>query len=317
MELSEPMVAVVILHWNRYQDTKACLDSLAKVTYKSLMVIVVDNGSTDDSAKMLDQEFPAVHFVYNGANLGFSAGNNRGIRYALEAGAHYVLLLNNDTVVSPDFLTPLVMEGEANARVGALSGTIYHLAGQEFTRRIFYAGGNMSFWRGAGVRFRIGETDHLPNDRLPETVGFLSGCSMLIKRQALEDVGLLSEDFFFGVEDADYSWRLTKNGYQLRYVPRSVIWHKESSSRSFRPGEFYNAIVSKAILMRKHYPQVFFVWWLVYALRTRIFMNKLIAYLLKKHDLDVRCTTQIREVIVRGIINGFSSSVQSGFSIPE
>lgn len=313
----EPLVAVVVLHWNRYEDTKECLLSLNDVAYGNMMLVVVDNGSTDGSARMLEREFPSVHFIYNRENLGFSAGNNRGIRYALDNSAQYVLLLNNDTIVSTDFLSFLVAEGEANPRVGALSGTIYYYADQKCTRRIFYAGGKMSFWRGDSIRFRVNEEDLLPNDRPSEVAGFLSGCSMLIKRSVFEDIGLLNEDFFFGVEDADYSWRLTKNGYQLLYVPRSVIWHKESSSRSFHPGEFYNAIVSKAILMRSHYPRIFPIWWLMYALRTRIFIHKLIPYILHKHHLEARCAAPIRKVILKAILNGFSPSIQSGFVIPE
>lgn len=316
----EPLVIAVILHWNRYQETKDCLETMMDVTYSRFHILVVDNGSTDDSVQRLSSEFPKVEFVLNGANFGFSKGNNMGIRSALELGADYVLVINNDTLVAPNFLEPMMAAAQADSKAGALSCSIYTytLPGPERTRQIFYVGGKMSSLRGKGSRYRRDQIDDLPNDRPAERVSCFSGCCILIKRQVLEKLGLFDEDFFFGVEDHDYSWRLNKAGYHILYVPQSIIWHKKSSSRSYSAGELYNGIVSQAILMRKHYPTVLFLlWWSLYTARTHLLMGRLVGSLAKKHGLSAQRVAELRVAIRTGLRHGFSAHVKSGFIIPN
>jgi GT2 family glycosyltransferase len=172
----------------------------------------------------------------------------------------------------------------------------------------------MSYLRGTGITFRFNQNDNLSTNRPPEQVGFVSGCAVLLKCSTLKTVGLLDEDFFFGVEDADFSWRLTKAGFQMIYVPHAIIWHKKSSSRSFSQGEFYNAIVSKAILMQKHLPKVlFYFWWLGYSIKTSLTIPLILKFLQKKHQLPASKTKEIRYVILKGLYRGFSPNVKSGF----
>lgn len=296
-------VAVIVLHWNNYADTRDCLESLRDATYTDLMMVVVDNSSTNDSVDRLRAEFPQAHFVMNPANYGFAKGNNEGIRYALEHDADYVLLLNNDTIVSPDFLEPLVRTAASADRVGAISGTIYDYDRETGpTRRIYYAGAELSRWRGMGIIARYGQIDEEPEQSVTE-VSHVSGCSMLIPRSVLDDIGLLDEQFYFGVEDADFCWRLLDSHYKLYYVPDSVLWHKRSGSRSFTPDEFYHGYISKCLLMYKHLPPLLWAgWYVIYAVRTLLFSGRIVAYLQRKHQLKSDQAQAMQQAIRRAIV---------------
>ena len=115
-----PSVGIILLNWNDYKHTSACLDSLEKLDYENYKSIVVDNNSRDDSLLQLIQTYPNVHFIQNNQNLGFTGGNNVGIRYALKKQFEHILLLNNDTIVEPDFLRILVNKLESDPKIGAV-----------------------------------------------------------------------------------------------------------------------------------------------------------------------------------------------------
>lgn len=121
----DPLVATVILNWNGRQDTLECLSSLQAVDYPRHMIIVVDNGSTDGAADAIADQFPEVIVIINATNLGFAEGCNIGIRRALDENASFVYLLNNDTVVDPNFLRPLLSCFESDRRVGIASSVNY------------------------------------------------------------------------------------------------------------------------------------------------------------------------------------------------
>ena len=121
-----PRVGIIILNWNGKADTVECLHSLRKIDYPNYQVIVVDNGSTDDSVQTFRDQFPEIIVLPQTENLGFAEGSNCGIEYALAAGCDYVLLLNNDTVVAPDFLTELIAVGEHYPEIGMLSPVMYY-----------------------------------------------------------------------------------------------------------------------------------------------------------------------------------------------
>src|ERR1041385_3953387 len=125
--MSAPLVYVVILNWNKYHDTSECLSSLAEASYPNLKTIVVDNGSADGSGKSLAADFPDVRFIFNDQNLGFSRACNIGMRAALEdQECRYVLLLNNDALVSPGFLEKPIQIAESRMDIGMVGGKIFH-----------------------------------------------------------------------------------------------------------------------------------------------------------------------------------------------
>lgn len=254
-----PRVYVVVLNWNGYEDTRNCLISLQKVSYANLGTIVVDNGSRDCSGERLQREFGDFRFIFNEKNLGFSAGCNVGIRAALEdAECAYVLLLNNDAIVSPDLLQGAVERAELDPQIGIVGGKILH---SPQTKVLSYAGGFVSRWRGQTSIRGFGEVDQGKYDDSCE-VSFVIGALMLVKRTVFETVGLLPEEYFFGVEDLDYSLTVRQRGFKLYYVPQFVAYHVGDGSHwALSPKYTYSSYRGKLILLQKHLPWGLFPLW--------------------------------------------------------
>ncbi|MBI4866792.1 MAG: glycosyltransferase family 2 protein [Candidatus Wallbacteria bacterium] len=227
MSSEAPLVYISILNWNRFQVTLACLESLKKLDYPNFRVVVVDNGSTDGSVHRIRQLFPELELVENNANYGFARGQNTGIRWALARGARYVWVLNNDTEVDPHALTALVEEACRDERIGAVGSLILDL--QLRDRVQHWGGGRASLWYGLS---RASVSHSRPPD-------WITGCSLLLRREALEDQGLLDEGFFMYWEDADLGFRLRRAGWKLAVATGSRLWHSGSgtlgalSSRGF------------------------------------------------------------------------------------
>ena len=140
-----PIVYVILLHWKDYDDTRSCLLSFKKLTYKNYRVIVVDNFSNDGSIEKLMLEFNDVIYVFNDSNLGFSRGCNAGLRRAIDLGAEYLLLLNNDIVVEPNFLEPAIAEAQKGSHIGAVTGKIMY---KEPSNVFWQAGGYIDPFKG-------------------------------------------------------------------------------------------------------------------------------------------------------------------------
>jgi GT2 family glycosyltransferase len=218
-------VVTVVLNWNGRDDTLMCLRSLERLDWPSHETIVVDNGSSDGSIEAIEAEHPGVTVVATGRNLGFAEGNNVGLRAALAAGADYVMLLNNDTVVAADLLRQLVAEGERRPDAGALCPLIYYLDRPD---RIWYAGARFDARRGHNGRHTgYGETDRGQYDRVRET-GRGTGAAMLVRRAAVEQVGLLDGELYLQVEDVEWSLRMRRAGWRIFFVPAGKVWHRVS-----------------------------------------------------------------------------------------
>jgi len=219
-----PSVAIIILCYNGVHDTLACLRSLARITYppEQHTIIVVDNGSSDDTVSQVRAAYPHVVILENRANLGFAAGNNVGLRYALNNTFAYTLLLNNDTEVDADFLSALVDVAEASPGVGVVGPTIYYY---ERPDMIWSAGGGIDWRRGHSVGYGHGQPD-CGQYAAPGAVAQVSGCALLVKRAALERAGLLDERFFMYYEEIEWCVRVARAGYQILHVPASRVLHK-------------------------------------------------------------------------------------------
>jgi len=220
-----PRVTIVVLNWNGLADTLECLESLVHLAYPDYEIVVADNGSTDGSVEVIRERFPSVVLLENGENLGFAEGNNVGMRYALGAGADYVLLLNNDTVADPGFLTGLVEACEADAEIGVASPLIFSY---DVPDEIWTAGAAINWANGATRRLRAGGRLHAGEPLFD--VDFVSGCALLAKREAIEKVGLLDPDFYLYYEEVDWCVRAHARGYRVVCVPRARVWHKVSRS---------------------------------------------------------------------------------------
>jgi GT2 family glycosyltransferase len=229
-------VQVVLLNWNSATDTVRCLDSLRTVTDLPFSVIVVDNGSCDGSADEVARRFPGHTLLRAPRNLGFAGGNNLGIRLALERGARYVLLLNNDTVVTPDFLAPLVAAIEQADDVGAVQSKLLRLDSPAVVDSL----GQCLSARHGARDLSQGERDPGPGE--PREIFGACAAGALYRREVFERVGLLDEDFFVIYEDVDLSWRMRLAGFRTLLVPASVIHHRRgiSGSRTSPEKRYHN-----------------------------------------------------------------------------
>ena len=248
--MSEPLVYIIILNWNGKVDTLSCLQSIMDVRYPNFSVIMVDNASSDGTVESVKEKFPPVKIIANTENLRFAGGNNIGIDYALQQKADYVLLLNNDTVVDPDFLNGLLKVAGSGERVGIVGPKIYYYNDPE---RIWFAGGKVEYWKGWVSHTGIRELDHGQYDA-DRRVDYITGCCMLVKREVIERVGKLDEKFFIYGEDADWCLRASRAGYELVYVPSSKIWHKVSTSSGGNLSWFknWNKLKSQLRLMARY-----------------------------------------------------------------
>lgn len=223
-----PLVSIIVLNWDQPDLTLACLDTLAGIDYAPFEIIVVDNGSSDGSPAIIRDRYPDVRLIENGINLGFSEGNNIGIRDALSRRADYILLLNNDTVVDPGFLKALIQVAESDSQIGVVTPKIYYFNNPT---KIWCAGAQIDWETGETYRLRAEEKDNSESDNeFPQDVKFVSGCAMCIKRSVIEKVGFLDPRYFAYYEEVDWCVRITRKNYRCVYVPKSKIWHIVSAS---------------------------------------------------------------------------------------
>ncbi|MDH4037674.1 MAG: glycosyltransferase family 2 protein [Candidatus Krumholzibacteria bacterium] len=222
-----PAIAVIVLTWNGRDLTLDCLDSLAKVTTPGVSVLVVDNASSDGTVEAVRERFGArVTVLSNPANLGYAAGNNAGIRRALDDGATHIVLLNNDTLVDPAFIAELAGGLDGTPGGGIAGPKIYYSTPPD---RIWFAGGEVSMWRGTARHIGIRETDRGQYDT-PRPVGYVSGCALMARREVFERVGMLDPSYRAYFEDTDFCVRASRAGFGIRYVPTAKVWHRISAS---------------------------------------------------------------------------------------
>ena len=232
--MTRPKVAIIILNWNGKEDTIECLESLKHITYPNYEILLVDNGSTDGSVECFRERYPGMEIIENGENLGFAEGNNVGIRRAMDEGVDYVLLLNNDTVVNPEFLTELIEVSENNSLIGIVGPKIYYYQSKQI---IHFAGGRLNLWTGKPSHIGINEIDSRKHDTIKE-VDFITGCAFLIKCKLINDVGALDKTFFCYLEEIDLCLRAKKTGAKMCFVPKSKVWHKISKTSEKHTGFF-------------------------------------------------------------------------------
>lgn len=232
-------VSIVIVNWNGKNDTIACLTSIKTMRKKDTVVdtIVVDNGSTNDSVLAIKTTHPWARIVELSENIGFTGGNNRGIREALLHNADYVWLLNNDTVVDVNALSLLnAFEDES---VGVAGSKIYFQAGHEYhierytkneKGKVFWYAGGIVDWDNMYASHKgVDEVDHGQYDTASDTP-FVTGCSFMISKEVIKKAGLLDEKYYLYLEDLDYCLRIKRAGFDLRYFPSSIIWHVNAGS---------------------------------------------------------------------------------------
>ena len=221
--MSSPKVSIILVNWNNLTDTIDCLESLKKATYQNYEIVLVDNASYGDDVKVLNDRYgDYIKVIENDRNCGFAEGCNIGMRDALDRGADFLVLLNNDTIVAPDFLDEIVKAVQNHENIGIAGGKVYC---HETPDMIWFAGGVIDYRTGDTPLIGSGEIDEGHFEEIRE-VDWICGCYMLISREAIQDVGMLDKRFFFGWEDTDICVRASKKGYKILFVPGSKIWHK-------------------------------------------------------------------------------------------
>jgi GT2 family glycosyltransferase len=228
--MSSPRVVLLILSWNRRDDVLRCVASLSRLTYANYVPVVIDNASHDDSVSVIRQRFPQVQILQNSVNLGYSAGNNVGLRWALQQGADYVQLINSDTEVTPDMITTLVDVAETDPRIGVVGCRNVLM---EDPSRLWGAYGRLTY--GPFVSLAAGQRA-VDGPRWQQVVDadWVIGNGYMWRRSALEEVGLLDEQFFGYHEDVDWCLRARRAGYRVVYAGTAAIIHKGGSSSDTR-----------------------------------------------------------------------------------
>mgnify|MGYP001608100903 FL=1 len=221
-----PRVWVIVLtHGGAEQITADCIESLLKQDYGALTVLLVDNASFDGSGARLRDRFPDIEYLNTGGNLGYAGGNNRGMRLALDRGAEFLLVLNNDTIVDATCVSWLVRSAQRQpTKLGAIAPKILYF---DDPARIWYAGGDYVGFKILGMHRREGELDDPKEAEGLEPITFATGCCFLMPAAAARAVGFFAEDFFIYAEDVDLSLRMNRAGYSMYYQPAARLYHRE------------------------------------------------------------------------------------------
>lgn len=214
-----PHVAILVLNYNGEDCLPKCLESLRNLHYPNYKVVVIDNGSSDQSFVSAQKKYPEYIYLTKKYNSGFAAGMNTGIVYAQNQGYDFVWLMNYDAEVCPDTLDILIEAHVRNPRIKAMSPVI-----KNPDNSVWFAGGSINFFR-----MRTEHTRHIKKES-PYQTDFLTGCAPIFSAELLQQVGNFDERFFLYYEDADLSARLTKKGESLYVVPKAVVIHAEKSS---------------------------------------------------------------------------------------
>ena len=244
---------MIVLSWNGRDLTRDTLASLAACRMPAewrLHTLVVDNASTDDSPRMVREEFPHVELLALSENRRFAGGNNAGIEKALAMGADAIMLLNNDVMADPVLLEKLIAALEDDPNAAAAAPLMYFAPP---TDRIWYAGGRCTPWLAHSSHRAIRQRDHGQFRSIEET-GYLSGCCLLAKADAWRRVGLLDESYYIYAEDADWCLRAREAGYRLLFVPTARLWHRVSASSggAMNPWKVYQRLRANVALWSRH-----------------------------------------------------------------
>lgn len=249
-----PLVSIIVLNWNGERVIRSSLDSIRKLDYPNVEVIVVDNGSTDASIDILTNEFPDFRLLKNDRNLGFSAGMNIGIR---ESQGDLILLYNNDAIAHPKSLSEMVETMLSEAETVIVGGLILYSDPKDV---IESCGGKLDpitgvIWaEGNGERM---QARHLPNGSPITDLEYVSGCVLLIKKEAIQKIGLFDEQVVLWSQDLDWCLKAKRAGLRCVLNPSALIWHVGSySSRRVPSRSHFGKLKSDVQIIMLHFPMI-------------------------------------------------------------
>ena len=218
-----PKVFVIILNFRVKELALKCLESVKNSSYKELEIILVDNGSDDGIEKDV-KKFKDVDFIQTGKNLGYSGGNNVGIKKALESGADYVFILNPDTTIDKNCIENL-LDGMERNKADIVGPKIYFSG----SKKIWYAGGIFDKQNVIGKHRGVDEEDKGQYDSPVET-DFVSGAAIMVRKEVFEKIGLFDEKYFLYYEDSDFCEKAKRAGFKVFYIPDAVVYHENAAS---------------------------------------------------------------------------------------
>ena len=242
-------VNLFVLNWNGRDLTLDCLSSLEKITYPNVKIYVIDNGSSDNSVTAIRNQFPDYEIIGLPENYGFARGNNAGFELVKQK-ADYTIFLNNDTIVDPNFVEPLINAMESNSTVKQSTPKIFYADNLDY---IWFGGGKVSLWAGWIRHLGIRQKDSMQFS-FNRNVDYATGCCVCMRTVDFESIGMFDESFIMYGEDVDLSLRFRKQGGQILFVPESKIWHKVSSSigTQFSIRKWKRKNIGKMKLVTKH-----------------------------------------------------------------
>jgi GT2 family glycosyltransferase len=248
IKLNKNKVAIILVNWRQYDLTKSCIFSINKSNFKNFKIILIDNESNSTQLNILKELFVNIIIFSNKNNLGFGQANNQAINYALKNDFEYVMLLNNDTEVDQNFISPLINSIDKSNSIGGVQPLIMSYENRE---RVWSAGGLLNKFFGYTITIKsLGKSINLD---------WITGCCMLLKTDIIKKTKLLDENFFAYYEDVDWSLRIKDLGYSLELVETSLIYHhgSMSSKNSTREGKLsafvhYLNFKNHIYFLRKH-----------------------------------------------------------------
>jgi len=257
--MESPRVSIVIVSWNALDIVRKCLPSVTATQFDGFEILFADNASSDDSVRWVQENHPDVRIVQHPDNWGFARGNNEAVR---QANGDYVVLLNNDVEVPPEWLTPLVTSMDENPDVGAVQPKLRQNDAREDFEYSGAAGGFLDRWGYPFARGRVFDT--LESDTgqydYATDIFWASGTCMMIRRDLYEELGGLEEAFFMHMEEIDLCWRIRREGYRIMCVPDSVVFHIGGGSLpAGNPRKTYLNFRNNLLMLYRNLPRG--AWW--------------------------------------------------------
>jgi GT2 family glycosyltransferase len=245
-----PKVGIVILSYNGKALAERCLRSVMDSPYANKDIILVDNASTDGSAKYLRSLFPRVLILECVKNLGITGGRNRGFREAVARGNDYVFSLDNDAHIDARLIEELVAVAGSDPRIGVVGPKTYWDDG---SGKIQCAGGRITYTQNVSTERGSGEIDRGQYHKV-EDVDYFPGCGFMARREVFERLNFLDENLAgWGHDDTDFCMRARQSGYRVVYVPQAVMWHRGSATIGvYTPEKKYLEAINSVYLVRKH-----------------------------------------------------------------
>jgi GT2 family glycosyltransferase len=259
------MITVIILNWNGLEDTIKCINSLLRINLIRFNIVVIDNGSVGDDVVILKKQFgEKIHIHSLGKNLGFTGGVNYGIKEAIRLNSDYFLLLNNDTEVDPDFLKYMLHTAKIKSNIGIVGSFVYDYSKRKVIR-----------YSGSGVNWFLAKPYHKTDFHLGyRNEIYVTGCAMLIKKEVIDDIGLLDNIFFAYFEDTAFCLLAKKAGYISVSEPKAKVYHKEAASTGKKnPMNTYLVSRNRILFVNKYLPKLYRVYFLFFNFLKLIFVS--------------------------------------------